>query len=661
MKTLFKFLLAICATLILNNSIQAREVSQRTLNNGNLVLEDIPEIPNQIVTQLNRYQNTRAAAFRTWSSNSKSLYVSTRFGDVSQLHRLDQPGGARRQITFFDEPIGSVTAQPGGDLIAFTMDAGGSENAQVFLLDTESGESTMISDGESRYGVLSWNRDGSALIYQSTRRNGAANDLWMVKMGAPAEASLVLEASDGSWWGAVDWSTDNQSVLVQQYVSVTDSRIHLLDLQSKELTLLQGSEQKPSVNYAVGFDRSGQGYYFTSDQNGDFTELAHAQLDSSSATFLTADIDWNIENVSLNNRRDQLAFSVNAGGVSEVYLMDSRRQQYSAVRDLPIGTAGGLGFSPDDKNLALTLNTATSPSDTFVLALKSNKQSHGDLTRWTYSEVGGLDTGEFSAPELIQYDSFDQLNGAARQIPAFIYRPKSQAGPVPVIVSIHGGPESQYRPRFSSSVQMWMKQLGAAVIAPNVRGSSGYGTEFLKLDNGFKREGSVKDIGALLDWIAKQDDLDQDRVILIGGSYGGYMVLASAVHYSDRLLGAVDIVGISNFVTFLQNTKDYRRDLRRVEYGDERDPKMYEHLQAISPSNNVDKITIPMFVVQGNNDPRVPVSEAEQIVAALRKQGNQVWYMNALNEGHGYRKKENRDVYQQAVVMFMQSLLASEK
>jgi dipeptidyl aminopeptidase/acylaminoacyl peptidase len=241
-----------------------------------------------------------------------------------------------------------------------------------------------------------------------------------------------------------------------------------------------------------------------------------------------------------------------------------------------------------------------------------------------------------------------------------LYKPPGD-GPFPVVVSIHGGPESQARPAFSSTYQLWLRELGVAILVPNVRGSSGYGKTYVGLDNGFKREDSVRDIGKLLDWIGTQPDLDSDRVAVFGGSYGGYMVLASAVHFSDRLSAAVDIVGISSFVTFLENTQDYRRDLRRVEYGDERDPAMRAHLEKISPVNNVEKITVPMFVVQGQNDPRVPVTEAEQIVAALRKQGQMVWYMNALNEGHGYRKKENRDLYQQATVLFFREHLLGGK
>jgi len=276
--------------------------------------------------------------------------------------------------------------------------------------------------------------------------------------------------------------------------------------------------------------------------------------------------------------------------------------------------------------------------------------------RWTSSEVGGLDTTSFRTPELITYPTFDETEGAPRQIPAWVYRPVGD-GPFPVVVSIHGGPESQARPGFSSTYQMWMEKLGVAVVVPNVRGSNGYGKEYRSLDNGFKREDSVRDIGALLDWIEVQPDLDSARVAVFGGSYGGYMVLASAVHFSDRLKAVVDIVGISSFVTFLENTQDYRRDLRRAEYGDERDPQMRAHLEKISPVNNVEKISTPIFVVQGENDPRVPVTESVQMVAALRELGNTVWYMNALNEGHGYRKKENRDIYQQATVMFLREYL----
>ena len=307
----------------------------------------------------------------------------------------------------------------------------------------------------------------------------------------------------------------------------------------------------------------------------------------------------------------------------------------------------------------MTIDTANSPSDTFVLYFGSGVLDYGKLERWTFSEVGGLDTTTFREPELIEFPTFDQVDRGQRQIPAWLYKPAG-TGPFPVVISIHGGPEGQARPYFSSTYQLWLEKLGVAVLVPNVRGSAGYGKTYVSLDNGFKREDSVKDIGALLDWIETQPALDQDRVAVFGGSYGGYMVLSSAVHFSDRLKAAIDIVGISSFVTFLENTQDYRRDLRRVEYGDERDPEMRAHLEKISPVNNVEKIKVPLFVVQGANDPRVPVTESIQMVAALREQGEAVWYMNALNEGHGYRKKENRDIYQQATVLFLKKHLLGD-
>lgn len=371
---------------------------------------------------------------------------------------------------------------------------------------------------------------------------------------------------------------------------------------------------------------------------------------------ITADIPWDVNNAEISNDRRRIAFAVNENGRSRLYLLDTDNRAYRTVDNIPTGLVFGLAFSPDDQYLAMTLNTAKTPSDTFVLALGKGSLDYGELVRWTTSEVGGLDTSTFQTPELIGYPTFDKVDGVPRQIPAWVYKPRG-AGPFPVVVSIHGGPEGQSRPGFSSTYQMWVDKLGVAVVIPNVRGSSGYGKTYLSLDNGMRREDSVRDIGALLDWIATQDDLDQGRVAVFGGSYGGYMVLASAVHFSDRLKAAVDIVGISNFVTFLENTQDYRRDLRRVEYGDERVPEMRAHLEKISPLNNVQKIAIPMLIVQGENDPRVPVSESRQVVAALRNQGQTVWFMNALNEGHGYSKKENRDVYQQATVLFLQQHL----
>ncbi len=650
-----KKITALALSALLCTGVSAStEVTRVEANNGNLVMEDIPVIPASVVADLNRYQNVRSAGFRGWDQAGKGIFVATRFGDVSQVHYVGHPGGARTQLTFFKEPVSGLSRQPGGSRMVFTMDAGGSEFAQVFLFDPSGGaEPVMLTDGESRNGVVVWGRQGQRIAYQSTRRNGASNDIWMMDVDSPETARIVMESPDGTWWGGADFSPDNQQLLVTNYVGNADSRVHLLDLKSGKSRMLAGDPDNPGANLPVAFDRSGEGFYYLTDRNGEFQQLAWQSIEpGAEPVYITADIPWHIEGAALSEDRRRMAFTANENGFSRLYLMNPENREYRAVDVIPTGLVGSLEFDPVGERLGMTLNTSQTPSDSFTLTLGEDPLDFSTLTRWTSSEVGGLDTDSFVMPELVRYPTFDSAKGGPESIPAWLYKPAG-AGPHPVIVVIHGGPESQARPSFSSTYQMWLQKLGAAVIRPNVRGSDGYGKHYMSLDNGFKREDSVKDIGALLDWIATRPDLDAERVAVFGGSYGGYMVLASAVHFSDRLKAAVDIVGISNFVTFLENTQSYRRDLRRAEYGDERDPEMRKHLQAISPLNHVQKMGVPMFVVQGQNDPRVPVTEAEQVVSALRQQGMTVWYMNALNEGHGYRKKENADIYQQATILFL--------
>jgi dipeptidyl aminopeptidase/acylaminoacyl peptidase len=645
-------LLSAAAQLVL-----ADTVTKTTANNGNLVMEDVPPIPESLVDTLNRYQNVRSAGLTGWTEDGSGIYITTRFGDLNQLHHVDMPGGARRQLTFFNEPVYGAARRPGGSQLVFARDVGGNEFTQLFAFDPATGDARMLSDGESRNSAVVWDRQGQRIAYQSTRRNGTSNDVWMMDPDDPGSAEIVLESPDGSWWGAAEFSKSGSKLLVTNYVSITDARAHVVDLDSGESTPLAGGPDDPGYNVPVAFDENEDGFWLLTDEGSEFTQLAWQPLAAGAApVVVTTDIPWNISAVTISQDRRRMAFTVNEGGTTALYLMDPRTRKYRRVDRLPVGVAGALEFSPDGSKLGLTLNTPQTPSDVFSLELGKKPLEHGELIRWTHSEVGGLDTSTFVTPRLVRFPTFDEVDGKPREIPAWVYTPPGD-GPFPVIVSIHGGPESQARPYFSSTYQLWLRELGAAVIVPNVRGSSGYGKTYVALDNGYRREDSVRDIGALLDWIDAQETLDGDRVGVFGGSYGGYMVLASAVHYGDRLRAAVDIVGISSFVTFLENTQDYRRDLRRVEYGDERDPEMRAFLQKISPLNNADKIAVPMFVVQGQNDPRVPVTEAEQMVAALRDRGEKVWYMNALNEGHGFRRKENRDIYQQATVLFFREHL----
>lgn len=616
---------------------------------GNLVMENIPEIPQQLKDRIFQYQNTRSASLQDWLHDG-GILISTRFGETAQFHKVQKPGAYREQITFFNEPVGGATLCPdkSQNIFLFTKDVGGGEFYQIFSYDLDKASYKMLTDGKSSNGGAKWNNKGDKFAFFSTKRNGADWDIYVADINNPENAEIVL--SEGGAWGAGDWSPDDKSLIVGKYVSANESYFYTLDLTSKKLEQINPSTEKIAYGGAL-FSKDGKGIFITSDENSEFQRLRYYDLKTKKFTVLTSDINWDVESFTLSDKGDKLAFTVNEDGMAKLYLLYTKTMKYDAVPNIPVGQVYGLEFHPEGKKLAMVLNTPQSSGDVYVMDL-----TNYSLERWTFSEVGGLNTSNFVVPELIHFPTFDEVDGKPRMIPAFIYKPKTK-GPHPVVIDIHGGPEGQAQPYFNPIVQYYVNEMGIAVIEPNVRGSSGYGKSYLQLDNGYKREESVQDIGKLLDWIAEQPDLDPKRVAVTGGSYGGYMVLASMTHFNDRLKCAVDIVGISNFVTFLTNTQDYRRDLRRVEYGDERDPEMNAFLQKISPTTNAHKITKPLFVVQGLNDPRVPYTEAEQIVDIVRKNGGEVWYLLAKDEGHGFRKKTNRDFYIWSEVLFLEKYL----
>jgi dipeptidyl aminopeptidase/acylaminoacyl peptidase len=340
--------------------------------------------------------------------------------------------------------------------------------------------------------------------------------------------------------------------------------------------------------------------------------------------------------------------TTNEDGFSVPRLLDVATGRVTIPPGVPAGVITGLLWHANGRDLGFTLASARSPADVYSLDAETGK-----IERWTCSETGGLDPGAFAEPERIAWESFD-----GRRIPGFLYQPPARfRGPRPVVIQIHGGPESQSRPGFLLRHNFLLNELGVAMIFPNIRGSAGYGKTYLQLDNGFRREDSYRDIGALLEWIGTRPELDAERVMVTGGSYGGHMTLAVATRYDDRIRCSVDIVGPSNLVTLLENTAEYRKDLRRAEYGDERDPEMRAFLERTAPLNHAERITKPLFVIQGGNDPRVPRSESEQMVAAVRRNGTPVWYLMARDEGHGFAKKRNVDYQLYATVLFMEEFL----
>jgi dipeptidyl aminopeptidase/acylaminoacyl peptidase len=633
-----------------------------------ITAQGVPPIPARGVEDLLSYENIRTATFADWHPKERRLLIRTRFAESPQLHEVAAPMGARAQLTFYRDPITAGVYRPGAfDQLVYSLNEGGAENYQLFLLDRRSGRARRFTDGVHRYVSPLWSHDGKLLAYASNARNGRDMDVYVADPAVPGSERRIAEVQ-GSWT-PIDWSADDRRLLLFEDISANEAYLHWVDAAGgvvHAITAHNAGKDAPTVAYQGGkWSSDGRSVYTLSDRDGEFLRLVRLDLATGATTVLSGDVPWDVEEFDLTSDGRLVAFFTNEDGVSKLHLLDATTGAALPAPELPAGVAGDLTFRPGSHEAGFDLSWARSPSDVYSYDADSRH-----LERWTASESGGLNPQSFPLPELIHYPTFDATagiptkTGARRMIPAFVFRPAADRfkGRRPVYISIHGGPEGQSRPLFLGSVNYLPDELGVAVIYPNVRGSSGYGKSYLKLDNGRLREDSVKDIGALLDWIATQPDLDPARVMVAGGSYGGYMSLATMAFYSDRLCCGWDTVGISNFVTFLQNTQGYRQDLRRAEYGDERDPQMRAFLEGIAPVSHAKQITKPLLVSQGANDPRVPLAESDQIVAAVRANGVPVWYLVAKDEGHGFGKKTNTD-YQRAVLFeFVRKfLLAGER
>ncbi|MEJ0086036.1 MAG: prolyl oligopeptidase family serine peptidase [Pseudomonadota bacterium] len=620
---------------------------------GNLVLDNIPPVETPLTAKLDDYMNARGATFVDWLPDGGML-IATRFGDTEQLHRVAQPLGMREQLTFSREPVSSARSPqsavaPG---FVFLRDIGGNEMSQVFYYDVNTRAVHMISDGKGLHGGLRWSHDGRRVAFHGTGRDGVSYDLFVAEPANNVPPRLVYNGFQKEW-SVADWSPDDSKLLITNFVSANESHLYVMDLATAALTPVGEGKGVASVSGAR-FTADGRGVYLITNRDSEFEQLKRIDLATGVAENLTGHIPWDIEDFARSDDGRYLAWVANVDGVSRLTVVNVAARTES-LPPLPDGRIGRIAFDRTGKRLALSLENAQSPRDVFVLEVERNA-----LVRYTKSEVGPNDPLQYSPAELVRYPTFDRERGKFREIPAFIVRP-STPGPHPVLIDIHGGPESQAIPSFNPFTQFLVREMGFVVITPNVRGSTGYGKTYMNLDDGEDREDSVKDIGALLVWVGLQKDLDAKKVFVSGGSYGGYMSLATMANFGDRLRGGIDVVGISNFVTFLENTSAYRRDLRRAEYGDERLPRMRAYLQRISPLTNAARINKPMLVVQGLNDPRVPATESQQMVAKIRARGGEVWYLAAKDEGHGFRKKSNRDFYQKTIVTFLEKQLAAPK
>ncbi|WP_254602029.1 S9 family peptidase [Sphingomonas bacterium] len=614
-----------------------------------LVLDQVPAVPQALADATRPYLEARSAVFRGWAPASKGALITTRFGNTSQVHEVAAPMGDRRQRSFESDTIAAASyARRKGDVLVVQKDVGGSEFWQLYTL--KDGRLTLLTDGKSRNEINAWSHDGRWLAYTSTRRTGSDSDIYIVDPRDPKSDRLVAQVSGGGW-SLLDFTADGTSAVVANQISVNKSDLFFMDVASGTMRPI-GDHSKAIAYGDAKFSYDGI-LWVTSDEGSDFLRLGRINVTSGRFIPVGNEPRWDVADFDVSADGKQIAYVLNEEGVDRLKLLDTTSGAVRAVTALPAGTIGTLQFAPWGA-LGFTLSSAKSPADTYALDPATLA-----VTRWTMSETGGLDASRNVEPELIKAKSFDGL-----EVSGFLYRPDAAKfpGKRPLVVSIHGGPEGEATPGFLGRSNYLVNELGIALFLPNVRGSTGFGKRFVALDNGpFKREDSVRDIGAFLDRLAADPAIDAARIAETGGSYGGYMCYAAAIRYGARLKAASCIVAISNFVTFLQNTQGYRRDLRRVEYGDERDPKQGAKLIAISPLTHAADLKIPLMVTTGGNDPRVPPSEADQMVKAVRANNVPAWAMLAKDEGHGYSKKDNVDYQFWATILFWQrNLIGAE-
>lgn len=617
---------------------------------GNLTFDNIPEPTSGLSEKLNAYLNAREATPLGFSPKGQ-LLITTRFGDVDQLHLVEHPAGERRQLTFLREPItqAAFSPNPSRSAYVYLKDVGGDENAQLYYQRLGEPTAKLLTDGKSLNGGPVWSNSGREVAFFTTARDGVSHDIDVVDPEAGSLPRLAVTGDSVDWY-PLDWSPDDRKLLVLKYVSISEAYLYVVDLSSGQKREVEPSPAKVGIAGAK-FSRDGQGVYLISDRDGEFAQLRYVNFFTGEKIVISGSVAWDIEELAITRDGHYLAYISNEAGIDKLNVLDLRTHQDLIPPKLPAaGIIDSLRFDAEGNRLAFGFAAPNRPRDAYVLDIATNH-----LEAWTHSEAGAVDLAKFVTPRLTNFPTFDRTDGRERQVPVYVYEP-STPGPHPVLITLHGEPESQFRPGFDPWLQYVVNELGFTVVAPNVRGSSGYGKSYLALDNGMLREDAVKDIGALLVWLSLQNAYDAKHVVVSGGSYGGYLTLATLVNFSERLRGGVDMAGIADFVGLLADTAPYRQNQRRAQYGDERDSEMRVFLRRISPLTNAERISRPLLVVHGKNDPRVPLSEAEQIVNRVRSKGGDVWYLQASDEGHDFRKKPNRDAYYRTFAQFLITL-----
>jgi dipeptidyl aminopeptidase/acylaminoacyl peptidase len=610
----------------------------------------IPQIPISLAKAVTPYTTVYGLTLAGWHPEKREILVKQYTSGSVWIHRISSPGDRQKVWKYikadgiYDVYMSSKTLN-----IIYNKDVGGNEQYQMFLFETGDNKSKLISDIESSNTEFVWSNSGDRVVYcRSKSSEGPGVSLYIISPSDP-NSNKPLIKSQGNYMKAYDWSPDDKMVVFCEFISQNVCRLWLLNIDTGQKTLLS-SPLKSAIEYfrTPQFSKDGKGIYVITDFNSKVRYLAYLDLATKKYTRISKNTQWEIDNFKLSPDGKTIAVTCNEEGVSKLYLYDISTQLENQVNSIPFGVISDLTWHRNSLDLAFNLRSPRTPNDIYSVDIKNLK-----IDRWTKAVDNGLDLEKMVMPQLIKWKSFD-----GRQIPGFIYRSNlSLPGKRPVIIFIHGGPAEQYRPEFGYEHNYYLNEMGVTLIYPNLRGSTGYGKDYLHSDNGYKRQDVIKDVGALLTWIKTQDDLDSSRVIVSGESYGGYIALSTTYKYGNKIIGAISNSGFVNIETLISNSDESVRELLRSEFGNEKLLKAKKFMNRISPINNTLKIKTPLLVIHGKNDPRCTIAEARSIIDSVNKNKSSIWYLIAQNEGHMLKDRDNWMYSHYAAIMFVKRIL----
>ncbi len=640
-------LLTVTGLISLKYNRSGSAQSDEIVPGKNLEILGIPKVPKSLADSVKRYSGAYGLQLAGWHPERREVLLKG-ISNAAWLTRVESPGAEPKMWIYINEPnVYDLYFQPQSNYLIYNRDTDGDENFQMYLYDIMKRKGTILSEGRSRNTEFVWSNSGDRIIYCYSPPGGNGVSIYIINPFDPKSNRLLVQ-STGSYLKAYDWSPDDRQAVYCDFHSNVASKLWLIDIASGEKQCLTPLKEEDLYYSYPKFGKDGKGIYLLTNRESEFKQLAYLDLSTRKFSNLTSQIRWDVDGYELSPDGKRLAFTVNEDGISKLYLLDTEKKQMRSITSLPFGIVSGLKWHNNSEDVAFNLSSPRTPNDVYALNIKSD-----ELQRWAKSVSGGVDLERLPMPELIHWKSFD-----GRKISGYMYRPPTSfKGKRPVIIDIHGGPEEQYRPRYGYRDNYIINELGVVKIYPNIRGSSGYGKTFLNLDNGSKRVDAVKDVGFLFDWIKSKQDLDPGRIMVQGGSYGGYIALSVATLFRDRISGSISEFGPSSLLTMVESTDEWRRNIQRMEFGDERDLKIREFMKNTAPLNNIRRIKVPLLIILGKNDPRVPMSESRAIIDGAKEAGVQVWYLQANDEGHGFIRSSNLEFRSYAIILFVKEHL----